>query len=213
MHIPDGYLTGQAAAAGAVAGAAGLAVCIRRASAEGDERALPVAGLTAAFCLALDAPFFPLSVGTDGHLLGGTLAVALLGPWLGGVTMAVVTVLQALVLGDGGITTLGVNVIDLALLPALLGYPLILALRKTVPLAAACGAAAFATVLAGACCFVGWSNLGAWGAIDRETLAGTVLGTYAVVGLIEAVVTALIVRSLLGIRPVMLRRVAKETGP
>jgi cobalt/nickel transport system permease protein len=205
LHIPDGFLTGEAALAGAVVGGTALGYCVRRASAEGRERDLPVAGLAAAFFLVADAPLFPVAVGTDGHLLGGTLAVALLGPWLGGVTMAVVTVLQALVFGDGGISTLGVNIFNLAILPAFVGYPLILALRRVAPLPVACGIAAFCTVMIAACCFVGEYAFGAAQTVDIGALAGTVLGTYALVGLIEGALTALVVRALLGVRPELLR--------
>jgi cobalt/nickel transport system permease protein len=205
LHIPDGFLTGEAAAVGAVVGGGALAYCIHRASAESRERDLPVAGLAAAFFLVADAPFFPISVGTDGHLLGGTLAVALLGPWLGAVTMAVVTVLQALVFGDGGITTLGLNIFNLAVLPALLGYPLILGLRRVAPLPIACGMAAFCVVLVAACCFVAESALGALSTVDIGALGGSILGTYAVIAVIEGVLTALIVKALLGVAPELLR--------
>lgn len=205
MHIPDGFLTAPAALAGTAAGVAGLAYCVRRAGAEGRERDLPVAGLAAAFFLVADSPLFPVSVGTEGHLLGGTLAVALLGPWLGACTMAVVTLLQALVLGDGGITTLGLNMFNLALLPALVGYPLMLGLRRVAPLPVACGAAAFLTVLLAAGCFLGEYALGSAHTIDMGALTGTMLGTYALVGLVEAGVTAGVVRALLGVRPGLLR--------
>jgi cobalt/nickel transport system permease protein len=205
LHIPDGFLTGESAAVGAAVGAGALAYCIHRASAEGRERDLPVAGLAAAFFLVADAPFFPIAVGTDGHLLGGTLAVALLGPWLGAVTMAVVTVLQALVFGDGGITTLGLNIFNLAVLPALFGYPLILALRRVTPLPIACAIAAFCVVLAAACCFVAESAIGASSTVDMGALAGSILGTYAVIAVIEGVLTALIVKALLGVAPELLR--------
>src|SRR4051795_2461028 len=113
MHIPDGFLSGPAALTGAAVAGAGLAGCLRRGRAEERERALPIAGLAAAFFLVGDAPMFPVTVGTQGHLLGGTLAVALLGPWLGALTIAVVTAVQALALGDGGITAMGLNVFNL----------------------------------------------------------------------------------------------------
>src|SRR6185312_13562010 len=109
----------------------------RRAGAEGRERDLPVAGLAAAFFLVGDAPMVPITIGTQGHLLGGTLAVALLGPWLGGLTIAVVCAIQALLLGDGGITTLGLTITNLALVPAFVGYPLLLALRRPLGVAPA----------------------------------------------------------------------------
>src|SRR4051812_50158230 len=90
---------------------------------------------------------FPVTVGTQGHLLGGALAVCLLGPWLGAITIAVVAAIQALTLGDGGISTLGLTIVTLALVPAFLGYPLLLALRRVLGgtpqgLAIACAVAA-----------------------------------------------------------------------
>ena len=92
--------------------------------AEGQQQGV-LAGLAAAFFLVLGAPIIPVAVGTEGHLLGGTLAVALLGPWLGPVVITVVTVVQALFLGDGGLSTLGINVVNLALVPAAVGYPVL----------------------------------------------------------------------------------------
>ena len=84
---------------------------VRAARGRRGPRARPPAspGWPAPFFLVGDAPMVPIAVGTQGHLLGGTLAVALLGPWLGAMTIAVVCAVQALVLGDGGITTLGLN--------------------------------------------------------------------------------------------------------
>src|SRR3954470_1100545 len=139
MHIPDGFLSGPAALTGAAVAGAGLAVCLRRVRAEERERDLPIAGLAAAFFLVGDAPMVPVTVGTEGHLLGGTLAVCLLGPWLGAITVAVVAVIQALALGDGGISTLGLTIVTLALVPAFAGYPIILVLRRVVDLPLACG--------------------------------------------------------------------------
>ena len=93
MHIPDGFLTGEAAALGTAPRVGGPRACACAARARAArERDLPVAGLAAAFFLVGDAPLFPVTVGTQGHLLGGALAVALLGPWLGALTIAVVCV-------------------------------------------------------------------------------------------------------------------------
>lgn len=210
MHVPDGFLSGEAVTLGAVAAGAGLAVCLRRTRRDGRERDLPVAGLAAAFFLVGDAPMFPVAIGTQGHLLGGTLAVALLGPWLGALTIAVVTAIQALALGDGGITAMGLNVVNLALIPAFVGYPVLLAARRVLPdtpagLAAACGAAAFVNVLLAAAVFVGEFALGAVVSIDMATITLSTLGAYALVALVEAAITVLIVRALLGMRPDLVR--------
>ncbi len=210
MHIPDGFLSGEACALGTVAGAAGLAYCLKRVHAEQRERDLPVAGLAAAFFLVGDAPVFPVTVGTQGHLLGGLLAVALLGPWLGAVTISVVCAIQALALGDGGITTLGLGVVNLALLPAFVGYPLLLALRRVLPntpkgLAAAAGLCAWLCVVLSSCVFVGEFALGAVVDLSLGTLAWSTIGAYALIGLLEGVLTALILRALLGVRPDLVR--------
>lgn len=210
MHVPDGFLSGEAVALGAVAAATGVGLCLARARREGRERDLPLAGLAAAFFLVGDAPMFPVTVGTQGHLLGGTLAVALLGPWLGALTITVVCAIQALALGDGGVTALGLNVVNLALIPAFVGYPLIVALRRALPrtetgLALACGLAAVVDVLLAAGVFVGEFALGAVVEIDLRTMALSTLGAYAVVALIEGTVTALIVRALLGVRADLVR--------
>ena len=187
MHIPDGFLTGEAALLGTATAVAGLAVCLRGARRSMREHDLPLAGLAAAFFLVAEAPMVPITVGTQGHLLGGALAVALLGPWAGALTIAVVCAIQALVLGDGGITTLGLTITNLALVPAFVGYPLLLALRRV--------AAGRGRLRGGrarsACCSPRRSSsprstLGAAVAIDRTAIAVSILGSYAVIAVIEA---------------------------
>jgi cobalt/nickel transport system permease protein len=206
MHIPDGFLSGEAAAVGWVVGGTGIALCMREVARDDNERKLPIAGLAAAFFLVADSPLVPLTIGTEGHLLGGTLAMALLGPWLGAVTMAVVTAIQALALGDGGITAYGLNVVNLALIPAFVGYPLILVLRRLLPstrvaLAGACGFAAFVSIAIAATVFVSEVSLAAVVRVHPATLAKTMLGTSALVGVLEAALTTLVVRALLEVRP------------
>jgi len=210
VHIPDGFLSGEAVAVGWTAGAAGLAVCLRKVRAEQRERDLPVAGLAAAFFLVGDAPLFPVTIGTQGHLLGGLLAVALLGPWLGAVTIAVVVAIQALVLGDGGITTLGLAFVNLALLPAFVGHPLLRGLRKLLPrtptgIAVAAGLAAWVCVVLASVLFFLEFWLGAVVDIDLAAVGGATIGVYALIGIVEGVVTALIVRAVLGVRPDLVR--------
>src|SRR4051794_14157671 len=217
MHIPDGFLSGEASLVGAAVAGAGLAVCLRRVRAEERERDLPIAGLAAAFFLVGDAPMVPVTVGTEGHLLGGTLAVCLLGPWLGAITVAVVAVIQALALGDGGISTLGLTIVTLALVPAFAGYPLAVALRRALGatpkrLAIACGGAAAIAVELSALTFVAEFALGAAVPIDLSKIAWSTLGAYGVIAVIEGTLTGLIVRALLTVRPDLVRIAAPVRG-
>ena len=210
MHIPDGFLSGEACAIGWTAGVAGLAVCLHRVRREQRERDLPVAGLAAAFFLVGDAPLFPITVGTQGHLLGGLLAVALLGPWLGASTIAVVCAVQALAFGDGGITTLGLAIVNLALVPAFVGAPLLHLLRRALPrtptgIAAAAGVSAWVCVVLAATLFFAEFALGAVVDIDLTTVGETTIGVYAVIGVVEGLLTAFILRAVLGMRPDLVR--------
>lgn len=205
MHIPDGFVSPAVAITGAAVAVAGLAVCVRLTRRQGAERQLPLAGVIAAFFLVLEAPIIPVAAGTSGHLLGGTLAVALLGPWLGPVVITVVTVVQALFAGGGGLSTLGVNVVNLALVPAAVGYPVILGLRRVLPrgptgTAAAAGIAAAVSVLTAALLFTAEYAVGGAAGLSLRTVAVSTIGVYAVVAALEAVVTALVVRGLLALR-------------
>ncbi len=205
MHIPDGFVSPTVAVAGAVVAVAGLGVCVRGAGRDVTERQLPLAGLAAAFFLVLEAPIIPVAVGTSGHLLGGTLAVALLGPWLGPVVITVVTVVQALFLGDGGLSALGINVVNLALVPAAIGYPVLLGLRRLLPrgptgTAVAAGVAAGVSVLAAAVLFTAEYAVGGAAGVPLHTVAVSTIGVYALVAVFEGLVTTLVVRGLLALR-------------
>lgn len=218
MHIPDGFVSPHVAVAGAVVAAAGLGVCARRAGREITERQLPLAGLAAAFFLVMDAPMIPLAVGTNGHLLGGTLAVALLGPWLGPVVITVVTVVQTLFTGAGGLSALGVNLVNLALVPALLGYPVLLGVRRALPrgptgTSVAAGVAAVVAVLAAALLFTAEYATGGATGVSLRTVAASTLGVYALVALFEGLVTALVVRALLALRADLVRVAPEPIAP
>src|SRR5215218_9068734 len=133
MHIPDGFLDpGVAAATGVVAGGA-VAIGLRRAEATFDERRAPLLGVTAAFVFAAQMLNFPVAGGTSGHFLGAALAAILLGPWLAGLVLAVVLVVQSFVFADGGVTALGANVLNMGVIGALVVGGLMLAARAVLP--------------------------------------------------------------------------------
>lgn len=215
MHIPDGFVAAPVVVAGAVLAAGGLAVCTRQAGRSATERQLPLAGLAAAFFLVLEAPIIPIAAGTNGHLLGGTLAVALLGPWLGPIVITVVTVVQTLFTGAGGLSALGVNLVNLALLPAAVGYPVLLGTRRLLgalvrcgrhtATAVASGVAATVSVLTAAVLFTGEYAIGGAAGVPLGTVAASTIGVYSVVAVFEGLVTALVVRGLLALRADLVR--------
>ena len=99
-----------------------MALCLRKTSQTLEDREIPVVGLAAAFVFAAQMLNFPVASGTSGHLLGGVLAAVLVGPWAGALAVTVVLVVQALLFADGGLSALGLNIVNMALVGAFVGY-------------------------------------------------------------------------------------------
>ncbi|HEX2293839.1 MAG TPA: energy-coupling factor ABC transporter permease [Actinomycetota bacterium] len=192
------------AGAGAVAWA-GLAVAVRKTSAELDDRRVPLTGLVAAFVFAAQMLTFPIAAGTSGHVIGGVLAAVLVGPWAGAVCLAVVVVVQAL-FADGGLTALGINLVNLSLVTTLGGYAVYRVLTQLLPetraaTAGAAGVAAAASVVMAALAFAVEYSVGGTGSADAGSVLAAMTGVHAVIGIAEGVVTAAAVSALLGSRP------------
>ncbi|HZX06691.1 energy-coupling factor ABC transporter permease, partial [Kribbella sp.] len=81
MHVPDGFFDAPTSVATGLIAAGAVGVSLQRASRELRETGPALAGLTAAFVFAVQMVNFPVGAGTSGHLLGGALAAALVGPW------------------------------------------------------------------------------------------------------------------------------------
>ncbi len=133
MHIPDGFIDGPTSVAGGAVAVAGLAVCLKKASQTMEDRQIPLAGLTAAFVFAVQMLNFPVASGTSGHLLGGVLAAVLVGPWVGTLCVSVVLTVQCLLFADGGVSALGLNIINMAMVGAFGGYAIFLVVKKVLP--------------------------------------------------------------------------------
>ncbi len=115
MHIPDGMLTPQVWVPLAGVSAVVVGVAARKAAKQLEERQIPVAGVLGAFVFAAQMINFPIAAGTTGHLLGAALVTVLLGPWLAILVMSSVLITQCLVFQDGGLTALGANIFNMAL--------------------------------------------------------------------------------------------------
>lgn len=206
MHVPDGFLdVPTSVATGAVAaGAVGLA--LQRSEREIREAGAPMAGLTAAFVFATQMVNFPVGPGTSGHLMGGALAAALVGPWTGTLAVAVVLVVQALLFADGGLTALGTNVTLIGVVTVLVGHVVLRAVLAVLPrrpgsVVPAAAVGAFASVPAAAGVFTGLYAVGGAVSIPLGTLAAAMLGWHTLIGVGEAVITAAVVGAVVATRP------------
>ena len=207
MHIPDGFIDAGTSAGAGVVAAAGVAVCLKKAADTMQEKQVAMAGLVSAFIFAVQMLNFPVASGTSGHLLGGLLAAVLVGPWVGALCVSVVLFVQALVFADGGLSALGLNVINMALVTALGGY---------------CVFRGAALVARRAPKAVSWSRRGSPGscrscshrsrsrsstrpavrvASPCRTVFGAMVGVHVLIGIGEGVITAATVAVVLAVRP------------
>jgi cobalt/nickel transport system permease protein len=206
VHIPDGFINGTTSIGAAVVASGGLVGSLRAGARTLNDRQIPLAGLTAAFIFALQMLNFPVAGGTSGHLLGGALAAILLGPALGVTVVAVVVIVQALLFADGGITALGLNVVNMSLLTVFTGWLVFRALMTVLPkrsasVVGATMAAAWASVVASSLGFVVEYSLGGRGGVEIGTVFGAMIGVHSLIGIGEGLITATVVGAVLAVRP------------
>jgi cobalt/nickel transport system permease protein len=206
VHIPDGFIDGPTSAGAGVVAAGGIGVALRRAGKLLDDRQVPLAGLVSAFVFAVQMLNFPVAGGTSGHLLGGALAAVLVGPWLGAVCIAVVLLVQALLFADGGLTALGLNVVNMAIVTSFGGYLAFLGLRRLLPrrptsVVLASGIAAGLGVVLAAVAFTFEYAVGGTGGASVGTVGAAMVGVHLLIGIGEGVITAMTVSAVLTSRP------------
>lgn len=211
MHIRDGILSPEICLAAGVLALGAVGFSLRQMRRDLAERTVPYTGMTAALIFAAQMVNFPLFFApVSGHLIGGVLAAVLLGPWAGCVALTLVLLVQALLFADGGLLSLGANVLNMAVVGAWLGGAIYAGLRKL--LGSSAGAtvasavcAAYLSVLAAAVCFCiefGVSHRNQ--EFDLRRVFTLMLMIHAAIGLGEGLITGLVVRWLLIRKPEML---------
>ncbi|KRD17380.1 MULTISPECIES: energy-coupling factor ABC transporter permease [unclassified Streptomyces] len=206
MHVPDGFINAPTSAVTAVVAAGAIAVSLRGARRELDDRTAPLAGLVAAFIFAVQMLNFPVAAGTSGHLLGGALAAILVGPFTGVLCVSVVLLMQGVLFADGGLTALGVNITDMAIVTTVVAYAVFRGLVKVLPrgrrsVTAASFVAAALSVPAAAVAFTFLYWIGGTTDVAIGKVATAMIGVHVLIGIGEAVITALTVGAVLAVRP------------
>ncbi|WP_328669587.1 energy-coupling factor ABC transporter permease [Streptomyces sp. NBC_00328] len=206
MHVPDGFINAPVSAVTGVVAAGAVAVSLRGARRELDERTAPLAGLVAAFIFAVQMLNFPVAAGTSGHLLGGALAAILVGPFTGVLCVSVVLLMQGILFADGGLTALGVNITDMAIVTTVVSYAVFRGLvtvlpRKRRSVTVASFVAALLSVPAAAVAFTLIYAVGGTTDIALSKVATAMVGVHVLIGIGEAVITALTVGAVIAVRP------------
>lgn len=122
MHIPDGYLSPSTCAVLYAAAIAGWYSALRRLKRMLLSRVIPLISVFAAFSFVVMMFNLPLPGGTTGHALGVTISVIVLGPSGAILAISIALAIQALFFGDGGISTLGANCFNMAIVGSLVAY-------------------------------------------------------------------------------------------
>src|SRR5690349_21072326 len=221
MHIANGIINGPVSAIFIAIAVAGLAVCVWRAKVDLDDRLAPMAGLVAAFIFAVQMLNFQVLPGVSGHLLGGTLAVILVGPWVGALCVSTVLIVQCLLFADGGLTAIRLHITNMAIIRTAAGYVLVAALIRILPKnPAGLGATAFiasiVSVVVASQGFVLEYALGGTTALSLPWISGTMAGTHVLIGIGEGLIAATTVATVARVRPDLvyaLRRFRKPPAP
>ncbi|MFI8488608.1 energy-coupling factor ABC transporter permease [Streptomyces rubrogriseus] len=206
MHVPDGFINAPTSAVTGVVAAGAIAVSLRGARRELDERTAPLAGLVAAFIFAVQMLNFPVAAGTSGHLLGGALAAILVGPYTGVLCVSVVLLMQGILFADGGLTALGVNITDMAIVTTVVAYALFRGLVKVLPrtrrsVTVASFVASLVSVPAAALAFTLLYWIGGTTDVSIGKVATAMIGVHVLIGIGEAAITALTVGAVIAVRP------------
>ncbi|WCD86890.1 Fused nickel transport protein NikMN [Streptomyces xanthophaeus] len=206
MHVPDGFINAPVSVAAGVVAAGAVAVSLRGARRELDERTAPLAGLVAAFIFAVQMLNFPVAAGTSGHLLGGALAAILVGPCTGVLCVSVVLLMQGILFADGGLTALGVNISVMGVVTVLIAYAVFRGLvtvlprtRRSVTVAAFAGA--LLSVPGAAAAFTLLYAVGGTTDVAIGKVFTAMVGVHVLIGIGEALITAATVGAVIAVRP------------
>ena len=203
VHIPDGFIDGKTVATTAALAVAGVGLALRHVRQTLPARHIPMLGLSAAFLFAAQMLNFPVVAGTSGHLIGGVLVAAMLGPSAAVVVVTTVLIVQCFLFQDGGVLALGANIFNMAILGAGGGWLLYRALTGLLPglrgqITAVAFAGWFSTVLAASSCAgqLAWS-----GKVDWKSAFTAMVGIHVLIGLGEALISALVFAAIQRTRP------------
>ena len=210
MHIPDGFLSPSVAITAFIITIIFWAISFKKTKLT--DKQVPIMGLLTALFFAAMMMNYPIVGGTTAHLLGGASLGLILGPFAGCISVTIILVLQALLFGDGGLTTLGANVLNMGIIGIFVPCALFLLMNKVLK---GTGKKLYIVIFVSA--FVG--------DVLAAIAAGTELGlsqptfqyglsvavpamaiNHSIIGAAEGVVTMILIGALLKLRPDVLEQ-------
>jgi cobalt/nickel transport system permease protein len=218
MHVQDGYLSPEVCAATSAVAAAAVGYSVYKLRDGISDRVVPLTGMTAAMIFAGQMVNFPIGLPVSGHLIGGVLAGMLLGPWAGCLAVTMVLVVQRFLFSDGGLFTLGANILHMAVIGSIGGYAVVSIVRrffKKANVGAIVGSvvAAWVTVVAASALFCLEFRLShPTGAFEFRNIFALMVAIHSLIGVGEALITAAIVSYVLAQRPDLILGQTSQSG-
>lgn len=220
MHMADALVSAQVAltagvVAAALIGAAGYRINHEK---KNEQRIVPLMGVLGAFIFAAQMINFTIpGTGSSGHIIGGILLAAFLGPWAAFLTLSSVLIIQCLIFADGGLMALGCNIINMGAMSTLVAYPLIykpIANKSTSParITAASIMACLIGLELGACCVTLETELSGITALPASSFLALMTGIHLAIGLGEGIATAAILIFVAKSRPDLITDVSHRVG-
>ena len=206
MHVPDGFMNVTMSAATGVISFGTLWAYIRSAKDLIADKFIALTGMMSALIFVLQMINFPVAAGTSGHLLGGALAVIVLGPRLGLICLSVVVIIQSLLFADGGLSALGVNVLNMAIVTTttswfIVKYWIKFIGKNKTSIVTVSVLAGILSVVFSSIAFTIQYAIGGTISIPVGTVLIAMVTTHLIIGLGEGIITALIITLLMRVRP------------
>ena len=206
MHVPDGFMNVTMSAATGVISFGTLWAYLRSAKDLVADKFIALTGMMSALIFVLQMINFPIAAGTSGHLLGGALAVIVLGPRLGLICLSVVVIIQSLLFADGGLSALGVNVLNMAIVTSatswfIVKYWIKFIGKNKTSIVSVSVLAGILSVVFSSIAFTIQYAIGGTISIPVGTVLLAMVTTHFIIGFGEGVITALIVTLLIRVRP------------
>lgn len=210
MHMADALVSPAVAVTAAVAATALIVVAAKEIKKHTSDNMIPLMGVMGAFIFAAQMINFSIpGTGSSGHIVGGVLLAAMLGPWAGFLTLVSVLIIQCLIFADGGLMALGCNIINMGAMTALVAYPLIFKPMLKFPasnwkIAAVSVLACVVGLEAGALCVVAETELSGITALPWKDFILFMLPIHLAIGICEGLATAAVIIFVSHTRPDLL---------
>ena len=211
MHIPDGLLDPVTTVVLWIVTIVVMILSFKKIGKvfdeEDSEKLIPYIGVLAATIFAFQFVNYPVPGGTSGHLVGGTLVGVILGPWAAVIVIFMILVIQSL-FGDGGITAIGANTFNMGIVGGIFGFYIVklcvmilnkTKMRKETKVSVSTAIGSYIAIVLAA--FFAGVEIGIGGAIPINVIVPVMVFWHLVIGVGEAIISALIVYFIYKVKP------------